>query len=193
MIAEAVEEEARVRLGAERVREREAEVAERQQLEARVGETTAEPGERGRLGRPGDDERRPVEELRQRNRCERRAPGGGERGQLRLAPPGRHGERPVGDGRERNADASLVAVEQDEGREQRQRDVATGVDTGDAVEPGARDAQLPGDAGAEVQQAECGRDREHARPRRLALGEDEREQLGHAEGPRSDQEPVPVP
>ena len=179
--AEPREEQIGLRLDQERVRGREDEVGEREQLEARIGKAPAEPREHGGLGGPRDDERRPVEELCERDGSQRRAGGDGERRKLGLAPPGRGRDGAVDDGRGGKGDSARVALEEDEAGEQGEGHVAAGVGAGDGVEPLSLRTQLPRDAGAEVEQAEDGRDDQDAGLRRLAFLVDQRHELRHAD------------
>ena len=187
VVPKTLEEQARLGFAHDRVRERKDEVGKPEQLEARIRQPPAEPREHGRLRRPRDDERRPVEELRERNRSQGRAGGSSEGRELNLTPPGGNRDGAVDDGRHGKSDPTRVAVEEDEAREQRQRDVGAGVRAGDAVEALSVSAQLLHDPGTEVEQAESGRDDQHPRSRGLAFSEDEHGKLRHADGARGDE------
>ena len=76
VVCSALVQRLRRRLLDERVRERQREVAERQQLEPRLREPAPEPRERRALRGPRDDEAGAAEQLRGGDRSQ----GGGERG-----------------------------------------------------------------------------------------------------------------
>ena len=127
VVAEPREEQIGLGLEHERVRSREDEVGEREQLEARIRKAPTEPREHGGFGCPRDDECRPVEELCECDGSQRGAGGDGERRQLGLAPPGGNCDGAVDHGRGGEGDSARVALEEDETGEQGQGHVAAGV------------------------------------------------------------------